>query len=795
LNQQAGQPMQSFPPSTHSPDARERGARVHRVTASLSFRARLLLIVGAVTLLTQAVQSVLGIREEAHRLQDALVARAEAATRQAALSLATAVWELNRDQARQILFGLALDADFHSAVVSDKNGVEFVRVDARDEPVGAGPRATREIRFDRLAGPERIGTLSVMLSADRVLAQQRAAILSRSVDAAIHIAAVLIATLLGVYLITRPMEAIAASMLRVAQGESGGATPHTQRGDQLGALARAVDMFRSEIRRRKEVEQELRAAQSGLEARISERTAELRALNAQLVGEVGERKRAEAAVRESEQRLRGLLEHIPASVVLKGANGRILLANNRFAERYGRTEGEVVGVPIDTVLPTDIAQFDAALDRDLLASRRAVTRELEAQFPDGQRRTLDVLKFLVLDDELGVAGIGTIAFDVTERKRLDDRLREAQKLESIGQLTGGIAHDFNNLLTVVLGNIEMAREQGDPAQVRRLLDAALGGAQRGAGLTRQLLAFARRQPLVPRTTDINRLIHDMSHLLARTLGETIVIDTALAADLWTTEVDPHQLESALLNLAINARDAMPRGGSIVIETANVRLDAAQAGETITAGSYVMARLRDTGSGMSAEVLARAFEPFFTTKEVGRGTGLGLSMVYGFVRQSGGDVRVESRVGHGTVVTMYLPKSARAVEVGVDDEGHRPSGTERILVVEDDPDVCQFLVTTLIELGYRVHAAGEAHAALSRLDQDDAFDLLLTDVILPGGMTGRDLSLATQRLNPAMRTMYVSGYPRDALMRDGRLDENLILLSKPFTRGELAQAVRRVLDTV
>jgi len=764
--------------------------------ATLSLRAKLLLIVGAVTLLTQTAQSVYGVREEAHRLQDELIARAQAAARQGARSLATAVWELNRDQARQILNGLALDQDFHAAVVTDENGAEFVRVDDRRGWTATGPQATTEIVVERRNGPERVGALTVALSQHRVLAQQRAAVLARSIEAAIHFAAVFLATLIGVYLITGPMEAITATMLRLARGQVDGGTPHTRRRDQLGALARAVEVFRSEIRRRKEVEQELRSAQSGLEARIGERTAQLQMLNAQLVGEIAERKRAEAAVGDSERRLRSLLEHIPASVVLKGTDGRILLANRLFAERYGRGVAEVIGQPPEAVLPAEIAGFDGALERDVLAQRRAVSREIEARFPDGSRRSLDVVKFLVLDDRRDVAGVGTIALDVTERKRLDDQLREAQKLESIGQLTGGIAHDFNNLLTVILGNIEMAREQNDRSPSRRRLDAAFGAAERGASLTRQLLAFARRQPLAPRTTDVNRLIQDMSRLLERTLGETIVVGTTLARDLWMTEIDPNQLEIALLNLAINARDAMPQGGTIAIETGNVRRDAALAHEgadAIAPGCYVTVQLRDTGTGMAADVLARAFEPFFTTKTVGRGTGLGLSMVYGFVRQSGGHIRIESAVGQGTAVTMYLPKSEQAIEAAAALEIARPSGTERILVVEDDPEVCQFLVATLAELGYRVCAAGEAHGALAHLDAERPFDLLLTDVILPGGMTGRDLAQATQRLHPEMRTLYVSGYPRDTLMRDGRLDEGVVLLSKPFTRNDLAQAVRRVLD--
>jgi PAS domain S-box-containing protein len=759
---------------------------------SLSFRAKLLLIIGAVTVITQTIQSTVEIGSEARRMQEALHARVEAATRQGALSLATAVWELNRDGARQILNGLALDPDFQSAAVTDQKGAEFVRVSRPQAGAGEGLSATAEIVFDRGAEPLSVGTFTVTLSRDRALAEQRAALISRSIDAAIHFVAVFLATLIGIYLITSPLERITAAMLRVARGQTDQLTPFAHRRDQLGALAQAVEVFRSEIEHRKKVEQELRSTQAGLEARIDARTAELRSVNDQLMSEVAERERAEAAVRKSEQLLRSLLEHLPAAIVLKGPDGRILLANELFAEIYGPIDGAAVGQRLDAVLPADIRPFDAALEREVLRSRKTATREMRSG-----ERWLAVTKFPMIDARDSITGLGTVTIDVTERRRIDDQLREAQKLESIGQLTGGIAHDFNNLLIVILGHVEIVLEQlAADSPARRSLETVFGAAQRGASLTRQLLAFARRQPLVPESIDTNALIRNMIQLLSRSLGEVIKVETRLADRLWMAEVDPNQLESAILNLAINSRDAMPKGGTIGIETANVILDSAaarDAAEEVAPGPYVMVVMRDTGAGMPPEVLSRAFEPFFTTKPVGRGTGLGLSMVYGFIRQSGGHIRIDSTPGHGTSVVLYLPKSPQPAEAIVADDDLRPQGTERVLVVEDDADVRTLLVTALIELGYTVRAASDGREALAQLATDGGFDLLLTDVMLPGEMTGRDLTAEARKLRPALRAMYVSGYPTQALSRDGRMDEDVILLPKPFTRSRLARAVRSVLE--
>jgi PAS domain S-box-containing protein len=400
-----------------------------------------------------------------------------------------------------------------------------------------------------------------------------------------------------------------------------------------------------------------------------------------------------------------------------------------------------------------------------------------------------------------------VAEALAQRLKAEDALRQGQKMEAIGQLTGGVAHDFNNLLTVILGGLEAIGRQlstlpVSPATERmeRSVRMASHGADRAATLTARLLAFARRQPLDPKPLDAGRLVTNLADLLQRTLGETIALETVTGAGLWRIQADPNELENALVNLAVNARDAMAGGGRLTIETGNALLDEAYVAdvpEPVAAGQYVLIAVSDTGAGMTAQTLARVFEPFFTTKDVGKGTGLGLSQVYGFVRQSGGHIRIYSEVGDGTTVKIYLPRliaDGSAVEAAAAPRAAPiHGGTESILVVEDHEDLRAFSTGILRDLGYRVLEAGNGRSALEVLQAAHDVDLLFTDVVLPDGMDGRRLADEARRRRPGIRILFTTGYTRNAIVHNGRLDPGVNLITKPFSFEGLAAKVREVLD--
>jgi signal transduction histidine kinase/CheY-like chemotaxis protein len=394
-----------------------------------------------------------------------------------------------------------------------------------------------------------------------------------------------------------------------------------------------------------------------------------------------------------------------------------------------------------------------------------------------------------------------VAAEIERRAQAETELRQAQKMETIGQLTGGVAHDMNNLLLVIQGSLERIERQLAPSldeSTFRAMRLAQRGVERATALTHQLLAFARRQPLDPKPLEANRLVSGMSDLLRRTPGEAIAIETVLAGGLWRTYADPNQLESALLNLAVNARDAMAEGGRLTIETANIYLDEAYAAthHEVTPGQYVMIAVSDTGSGMSADAVERAFEPFFTTKEPGRGTGLGLSQVFGFVKQSDGHVKIYSEPGEGTTVKVYLPRYAEAHAVRQEEAALQtvPAATqsEAILVVEDDADVRANSVESLRELGYRVVDASDGRSALRVIESDASIRLLFTDVGLPGGMNGRQLADEARRRRPELNVLFTTGYARSAIVHHGRLDPGVELIVKPYTYAALARKIRDML---
>jgi two-component system NtrC family sensor kinase len=394
--------------------------------------------------------------------------------------------------------------------------------------------------------------------------------------------------------------------------------------------------------------------------------------------------------------------------------------------------------------------------------------------------------------------------EIVRREATEDALRQAQKMEAVGRLTGGIAHDFNNLLTAIIGNLDLAlRRLEGQERIRTWLANGRQAAERAATLVQRLLAFSRQHPLEVKSVDINRLVQGMSELLRRAIGETVTIETVLAGGLWKAAIDPNQLENAVLNLAVNARDAMAEGGRLTIETANCHLDEhyiEQSGAEIPPGQYVMVAVSDSGLGMTPEVMNRAFEPFFTTKPMGVGTGLGLSQVYGFAKQSGGHIRIYSEVDEGTTVKLYFPRLAGQTDIPSwhAREAAAPyiaqvDGSETVLVVEDDPQVNKLAVEALEERGYQVISAPDGASALLLLDETPHLDLLLTDVVLPGGMNGRQLSEEVLRQRPDIKILFVTGYTRNAIIHHGRLDPDIDLLTKPFTADALTRKVRQVLD--
>jgi signal transduction histidine kinase/CheY-like chemotaxis protein len=399
--------------------------------------------------------------------------------------------------------------------------------------------------------------------------------------------------------------------------------------------------------------------------------------------------------------------------------------------------------------------------------------------------------------------------EASKRASVEATLRQSQKMEAVGQLTGGVAHDFNNLLTIILGNLDTMRRRlanisADVcAPLARPLDAALQGTKSAAKLTHRLLAFSRQQALEPVPLDLNKLIGGISVLLERTVGAQAAVETVLAGGLWLTFADANQMENALINLAVNAKDAMPKGGKITIETANGYLDEAYAGHftEVQPGQYVVLSVTDTGTGIDPDILERVFEPFFTTKQPGTGTGLGLAMIHGFVKQSGGHIRIYSEVGEGTTVKVYMPRLTQepaiaAVPKAIDLDLQPLAGakaSETILVVEDNEGVLEFASSILEDLGYRVLPAKDGSEAMQILESEPAIDLLFTDVVMPNGMSGRQLADLALSKRPGLPVLFTTGYSRNAIVHQGRLDSGVHLVSKPYTQRELAQKIRAILD--
>jgi PAS domain S-box-containing protein len=522
----------------------------------------------------------------------------------------------------------------------------------------------------------------------------------------------------------------------------------------------------------------------------------LEGLNKQLTSDIAEREKIGKALRQSEIRYRSLFERNKAGVFRSTLDGRFLDCNDAFAQMFGYMRHELLKLPAHVLYQGGKEERD---ERRVTMQAATVETDLEMCYRHKDGSPVWVIQNVSLSKEQDGTEVaeGTLV-DITDRHDLEEKLRQSQKMEAVGRLAGGVAHDFNNLLTVIEGYCRLLtdRLQQNPEacdQVKRIEDAA----EKAASLTRQLLAFSRKQVLQPKVINITGLVSNLDKLLRRLIGEDIELMTRTAPDLGLVKADPSQLEQVIMNLAINARDAMPDGGRLTLETANVKLDSGYAVEHpgVIPGDYVMLAVSDNGSGMTPGTKARIFEPFFTTKEMGRGTGLGLSMVYGIVSQSGGHIWVYSEIGHGTTFKIYLPRTeAGAASPPLEQEAVSTlHGTETILLVEDDAQLRDLVRTILTANGYSVLAPLDAEAIRSMTENSAAkINLLLTDVVMPG-INGRELARQFVSRNPEIKVLYMSGYTENAIVHHGVLDESVHFLQKPFTPSALTTKVREVLD--
>jgi PAS domain S-box-containing protein len=512
-------------------------------------------------------------------------------------------------------------------------------------------------------------------------------------------------------------------------------------------------------------------------------------------------------VRAENEQYRRLVEAITDYAVYMIDAAGVVISWNPGAERFkGYARDEIIGRHFSRFYTEEDRQAGLpARSLKLAATAGRFEQEGWRVRKDGARFWAQVVIDPVRADDGKVVGFAKITRDLTDRRHAEQELKkvrealfQSQKMEAVGQLTGGVAHDFNNLLTVIIGGLETIKRLRltDTVRTTRAADMALRAAQSAAGLTARLLAFSRKQPLSPAPTDLNLLVRDMTDLLHRTLGGQIELEGVLSPRLWTVEVDQNQLENAILNLAVNARDAMPEGGKLILETANTQLDESYvAGDSeVIPGQYTVLTVTDTGIGMTHAALGRVFEPFYTTKQLGQGTGLGLSMVYGFVKQSGGHITIYSEMGEGTSVKLYFPRCRGERETAPSAQASCPTSKEGeiILVVEDNDEVRNFSVMCLTDLGYAVLGVGDPPAALAILASDQRLDLLFTDVVLPG-TSGRQIAEEASRMRPGLKVLYTSGYAHNAVVHHGRLDTGVDMLSKPFTFDQLANRVRDVID--
>jgi PAS domain S-box-containing protein len=528
--------------------------------------------------------------------------------------------------------------------------------------------------------------------------------------------------------------------------------------------------------------------------------------------DVTQRRLEQSQLLESERRFRHLVQSVVDYAIFQLDKDGVVATWNRGAER-------IKGYSAEEIIGRHFSAFYTEEDKAAGVPARALaTAAFEGKFEtEGWRVRKDGSRFwasVVIDpiyEDGEVVGFAKVTRDVTERmetqrilRETEERLAVSQRMEAVGQLGGGIAHDFNNLLMIIIGNLERAARAAQTlgasdTNLQRSIANAMRGAQRASTLTHRLLAFSRRQPLNPRILDLNKYLPGVADFLQRSLGETVELEVTGAPGLWPIEVDVSQLETTLINLAVNARDAMPGGGKLTVEACNQALDRdyCRANPEVAPGQYALISISDTGQGMPADVLARAFEPFFTTKEIGHGTGLGLSQVYGFVKQSGGHVKIYSEPGLGTTVKLYFPRAREQASDVQEESGvwRGNADNETVLVVEDDQDLRWYLIEALRDLNYRAIGAPDAAGALRVLEQPSTkIDLMLTDVVMPR-MNGRELFRRAQELRPGLKVLFVSGYSRNAVVHQGRVDLDVQLIQKPVSLQDLAARIRDMLDQI
>jgi PAS domain S-box-containing protein len=531
---------------------------------------------------------------------------------------------------------------------------------------------------------------------------------------------------------------------------------------------------------------------------------------AKVTRDLTEQREAQQAALESERRFRLLVDGVKDyAIYLLSPEGTVSNWNAGAERIKGYSATEIIGEHVSRFYtPEDV---ERGVPFEALEKARVEGRyETEGWRlrKDGSRFWANTVIDAIRDDDGVLIGFAKITRDLTERREAQllleqsrEQLFQSQKMEAVGQMTGGLAHDFNNLLTGITGSLELIRTrlaQGRVNELERFITAALGAAFRAANLTHRLLAFARRQTLDPKPTDANKLIVSMSDLIERTIGPAVKLETVSGVGLWPTFCDANQLENAILNLCINGRDAMPDGGRLTIETTNAWIDPETASRRdMQPGQYVVICITDTGTGMTPEVVARAFDPFFTTKPIGQGTGLGLSMIYGFARQSGGQVRIYSEVGAGTTVRLYLPRYRGDAEDDAAEpasaETPRAESGETVLIVDDEPSVRMLVTETLDELGYGVIEAADGVSGLKLLQSDIRIDLLITDVGLPGGMNGRQVADAARLSRPNLKVLFITGYAENAAIGNGQLEPGMHVLTKPFNLDKLAARVKAIID--